>query len=167
MNPVLATYRFDVQGRAVPQGSKRAFVQNGRAIMTEQTGSRHKSWRDLVTLIAQNTDTRPPTPIEGPVAVSLLFRFARPKAHYYQRQSGPVLRQDAPLFVYSRAIGDIDKLQRSVFDSLVNAGWIRDDSQIVRIEATKTWTHDADSVTVSMDEIQPVIGTTVENQGAA
>jgi Holliday junction resolvase RusA-like endonuclease len=39
----------------------------------------------------------------------------------------------------NRGSGDIDKLQRSCFDSLTDAAVWRDDSQVVDVAARKRW----------------------------
>ena len=132
---------FTVFGRAVPQGSKRAFVNpaTGRAVMVEQAGARHKDWRALVRDKASLH--APPEPLEGPIFVSLHFAFERPKKHYHHRKAGRVLRTDSPpRYVNSRGVGDIDKLTRSILDAITDAGILRDDSQVSMLLATRAWT---------------------------
>lgn len=148
----MSEHTFTIRGRAVPQGSKKAFVNKhtGRAVITEQHGTRHKDWRRNVTLMAQNAPTRPEQPLEGPVAVYVDLRFSRPKNHYHHRKSGSVLRDDAPEYVATKAVGDIDKLERAIYDALTDAGWVRDDSQIASNRTIKRWTEGADEVDVTV-----------------
>lgn len=127
---------FKVHGRAVPQGSKTAFVVNGRAVIKEQHGKRHKDWRKLVKEAAAEATERP---LRGPVAVQLHFWMPRPKKHYRKRQGQDVLKDDAPTWVYNRSVGDIDKLTRAVLDSLDDAGVFEDDSQVADLSATKRY----------------------------
>jgi crossover junction endodeoxyribonuclease RusA len=156
-------YELTVYGRARPQGSKTAFVNKytGRAQMRESSTG-HRDWRDLVKLCAQEAANKPKQPIEGPVAVNVVFAFARPKSHYYQRKSGLVLRDDAPVWVLSRGIGDIDKLQRSIYDAITDAGWIRDDSQIARVYASKEWTEGAHRVSVAVSRLAGLGGDAIK-----
>ena len=152
------SYAFTVAGRAVPQGSKRAFVNKstGRAMMLESS-SRHKHWRQLVALCAQESKRRPDVPLDEPVIVAVTFSFARPKSHYVIRKTGNLLKMDAPLWATSRAIGDIDKLLRSVLDAITDAGWIRDDSLIARVFADKTYTTGRDQISVCVTPLENTV----------
>lgn len=152
------SYAFAVAGRAVPQGSKRAMINKatGRAMMLESS-SRHKHWRALVALCAQQSKQRPPEPLNEPVIVALSFHFARPKSHYSIRKTGNLLKMDAPLWATSRAIGDIDKLQRAVFDAITDAGWIRDDSLIARVVSSKQWTTGRDEIHVCVTPLENTV----------
>src|SRR5689334_16714836 len=58
----------------------------------------------------------------GPVAVQLVFRLPRPKAHFLPANRSrlePVLRLDAP--AYPMSPPDIDKLARAALDALTSA----------------------------------------------
>ncbi|MDP5184783.1 RusA family crossover junction endodeoxyribonuclease [Blastococcus sp. BMG 814] len=65
--------------------------------------------------------------LEGPVSVSVVFTFDPPKSAPKSRRCWPV----------TRSSGDLDKLCRAVFDALTDAGVWRDDSQVVRLAASK------------------------------
>ncbi|RZU30472.1 endodeoxyribonuclease RusA [Blastococcus saxobsidens] len=65
--------------------------------------------------------------LEGPVSVAVVFTFDRPKSAPKSRRVWPV----------TRSSGDVDKLLRAVLDALVDAGVMRDDSQVVRLTASK------------------------------
>ena len=73
-------------------------------------------------------------PVEGPVHVTCLFIFERPKAHFRTGQFAALLRHDAPPYPANRNPGDYDKLLRSVFE---------DDCQVIGpepgIKAGKVW----------------------------
>lgn len=61
------------------------------------------------------------------MSVEVVFTFDRPKAAPKSRPCWPT----------TRSSGDIDKLQRAVFDALTDAGVWRDDSQVVDVRARK------------------------------
>jgi len=132
---------FDVPSEPQPQGSSRAFRHRhtGRVMVTSDN-ARLRPWRDAVCWHARQamhtpwligTVARPP--FEGPVAVVLEFRFARPAGHFGKRGLPP----SAPSGHVVRP--DLDKLVRAVLDALSEAGVWRDDAQVVSIAARKAY----------------------------
>ena len=119
-----------VYGRPAPQGSKRHV---GRGVLVEQS-KRVAPWREAVkhaALAAAEGHDR----IEGPIAVEICFTFDRPKSAPKRRRVWPT----------TRTSGDVDKLQRAVFDALTDAGIWRDDAQVVDVRARKVHTGDPDA----------------------
>jgi crossover junction endodeoxyribonuclease RusA len=131
---------LDVQGYPAPQGSKRAWVNKhtGRAQMVEQSSDRISLWRQDVKAAALKLDPICPS-LAGPLEIHVLFRFPRPKSHYRTGRNAALLRDNAPLFPCTRAVGDLDKCLRSTWDALVTAGVFGDDSQIAHTDAWKTY----------------------------
>ncbi len=112
-----------VPGTPTPQGSKRAFVVRGRAVVAESAGQKLKTWR---ATIGATIDEQLPTgtePVTDPVHIKLEFYIAAPKqapaAHRWHRKRP-----------------DLDKLIRAVLDEL-SGRLIVDDSQVASIIATK------------------------------
>jgi len=70
--------------------------------------------------------------LDGPVRLDIAFVFDKPKSAPKRRRTWPI----------TRASGDVDKLQRSTFDALTDAGVMRDDSQVVDVHARKVFTDD-------------------------
>lgn len=131
---------FNVNGTPGAQGSKNV----NRYGATYESSKKVAPWRTDVKAAAEHAtgavahfDTW--TPHTGPVHVTVVFRFARPKAHYRTGSRATELRDDAPTFVTSRACGDVDKLLRSTFDALTAAGVVADDSLFARSMATKVY----------------------------
>lgn len=118
---------FTAIGQPRPQGSKRAFVVNGRAVMTESNKAGHKDWRATVSQAALDAMAGRP-PVDGPLAVTVTFALPRPKSHPKGRRTWPVTRPD------------VDKLVRAVNDSCTHIVW-KDDSQIVSMHVAKVWAH--------------------------
>ena len=104
------TIKFTVYGNAVPQGSKMPFTfkdkKTGRirASMTESSGKNLASWRNDVSIIAQQH--RPEKPFDGAVEVVLKFYFLRPKSVSANKRPYPCVKPD------------VDKITRAIFDAM-------------------------------------------------
>ena len=139
----MTSMTFRVTGLPAPQGSKKAFVRGGRAMLVESAGDKVKSWRQDVVVTARTAaERRRWAPLTGPVAVELVFFLPRPKGHYGSGKNVGRVRPTAPAFPATKA--DLDKSTRATVDALSTAGVFRDDSQVVRLLALK---HYADGVT--------------------
>lgn len=108
--------------RPAPQGSKRSI---GRGRMIEQS-NRVKPWRDAVETAARAAHAARP-PLDGPLIVEATFTVAKPASAPKRRATWPTTRHS----------GDLDKLLRSTFDALTDAGAIADDSRVIKITASK------------------------------
>ena len=132
-----------VHGRPAPQGSKRYAghrrnAASGRisAVLVEQS-KRVKPWRALVTAATRDTigDTRtlPFPPLDGPleaeIVFTIVFTVLKPPSAPKRKQTWPITRHS----------GDVDKLIRSTFDGIADAGAVVDDSRIIRVTATKAF----------------------------
>lgn len=119
---------FKVEGMApAPQGSKR-HVGNGRMI---ESSKNVKPWRYAVQQAAVATNH--PT-ITGPVSLSCVFIFPRPKSHY---NSKGIIKSSAPTFHSVKPDGS--KCLRSTEDALVDAGLLIDDARIAISSHTKRY----------------------------
>ena len=67
-------------------------------------------------------------PVEGPVLVTVLFRFGRPKSHSKAARSNDNHKQKP----------DLDNLCKAVLDALNGICWT-DDSRVCQIRASKAW----------------------------
>lgn len=127
-----------VHGKPHGQGSKKQ-VPGGRFI--SDNDERLRPWR---VAISEATDRalgvawlRPAFGRGVPVAARLVFTFARPSSHYGTGRNACVLKPSAPK--HYMGTPDADKAVRACFDSLVDAGALWDDRQVVHHEATKTY----------------------------
>ncbi len=128
---------FWVLGVPAPQGSKR-HVGNG--VMVESS-AKVKPWReavkwavsDAVGIVAGRLYLFPMSPLR----VEVMFVLPRPRGHYRTGRNAHLLRDAAP----RRPAGkpDIDKLVRSTFDAMSDAGVWRDDSQVATVLALKVY----------------------------
>lgn len=122
--------RITVLGTPAPQGSKR-HVGNG--VMVESS-KKVKPWRQDVKYAALEVINGQP-PIPGPVDIEVTFFLARPKGHYGTGRNNGRLRMNAPNYPATKP--DIDKLLRSTFDALGEAGVFVDDAQVVDVVMRK------------------------------
>jgi crossover junction endodeoxyribonuclease RusA len=118
--------RFEVDGLPIAQGSLRAFVVKGRAVVTQGGDAARRAslgaWRQSVAARAKQAGA---TPVSGPVALTLTFRLPRP-ASRPKRERAPDRKPD------------LDRLVRSVLDALTGLAF-RDDAQVVRLDAEKCY----------------------------
>lgn len=98
-----------------------------------------KQWRDLTSLVAQ--DYAPKELVSSAVELRIDFYFARPKSlpkkvnHHIKKP-------------------DLSKLIRSIEDSLTNIVW-NDDSQVIRVVATKNYGTPRAEIGVYVIETRP------------
>ncbi|RLU79261.1 hypothetical protein CTZ27_37085 [Streptomyces griseocarneus] len=113
--------------RPAAQGSKR-HVGKGRLI---EQSRRVAPWRAAVEAAARSAATEHGLdgPLDGPLSVEVTFTVRKPASAPKRRRSWPITRDS----------GDLDKLQRAVFDALTVAGVIADDSRIVEVTARKVY----------------------------
>ena len=116
--------RVVVWGTPIPQGSMKAFMpRGGRFPVVTADNKKTKPWRQAIIDACLASDF---AMAEGPVRLEVAFYLPRPKS--------------APKSVQQPAKKpDLDKLVRAVCDALTAAGVWRDDSQVVRLTATKTF----------------------------
>lgn len=96
-----------------------------------------KPWRYLVQQAA--IATKHPT-FTGPISLSCIFLFPRPKSHYTSKGT---LKPSAPTFHSVRPDGS--KCLRSTEDALVDSGLIIDDARIAISSHTKRFTCDGEN----------------------
>src|SRR5690606_21712931 len=121
-----------VHGIPAPQGSKR-YVGNGRMI---ESSKKVGPWREAVKAAVLAVTGGAPTTLGGePVEIAMTFYLPRPKSHYGTGRNASRVRDSAPTEPTTKP--DHDKLIRSTPDALTDGGVLRDDAQVVRIEAAK------------------------------
>lgn len=114
---------FQVDGAPVPQGSMRAFIPKGwqRAIITSDN-PKLKQWRACVNIAAQSAMQGQMAAKGEPIQMNIWFYFRRPKEYGH-----PDYKTTKP---------DVDKLARSIMDSLTGVAYV-DDSQVVKLVVWK------------------------------
>ena len=125
-----------VYGLPIPQGSKTAnrFGHGVRDANAQRLGPWRRKVKEHAADVLRYHDT-----ITGPVRVWVRFTFTRPPAHYRTGRNAHLLRDQAPRLPIGHGLGDIDKLQRAIFDALTDAGAWSDDRLIVEVRARKLY----------------------------
>jgi len=135
---------FTVHGTPMPQGSMKAFAAGGRAMVKPSGGLKFAQWRNAVAEAASRAAADHGR-FDGPVQLTVAFRFPMPKSRPAAvRKAGRAPKTTAP---------DLDKLLRSVGDALVAGGLLRDDAQIVHVQASKHETTDDHGAGISVSEL--------------
>lgn len=124
--------RFSVYGLAETQGSKNARTNGTRAWVVDgsaKKAKRHETWRAAVADAArswQETNGQPGLIADVAVVVHLAFWLPKPASAPRRRRVWPIKARS----------GDVDKLARSVLDSLTHT-IVADDSQVTVLIVTK------------------------------
>lgn len=112
-----------VYGEPAPQGSKQAYVRGGKAVLVESS-KKVGPWRKAVkeaALLLVGSDFEP---LSGPLEIETVFYVSRP----------PTVKRPLPTVP-----PDLDKLERGLWDAVVQAGLVVDDSLFVRTLSTKLY----------------------------
>lgn len=124
-----------IYGTPIPQGSKTPVTRKGRPALIDANAATLAPWREHVRAEAADACTYHDT-ITGPVRVWVRFTFDRPPSHYRTGRNAHLLKDTSPRFP-GRSCGDVDKLQRAIFDALTDARVWADDTQVVDVRARK------------------------------
>lgn len=120
---------IEVIGTPAPQGSKRAYVRGGRAVLVESSPA-VRTWREDVRAACREQWHH--NVLTGPVSIAVAFRWRRPRGHYGRRgllPSAPEHKTTAP---------DLDKVLRATLDALTGQV-LADDSLVVAVRTGKAW----------------------------
>ena len=132
-----------VRGIPVPQGSMKAFVVKGRAIVTSDQ-KKLQPWRNQVAMEASAVYHKPIT--DKPIAIVLEFKMPCPKSLPKTQWRLPAKRPD------------LDKMIRSILDALTGIVF-KDDSQVVTITAMKRYAYDGyPGVKIVINKSNPYYG---------
>jgi len=141
--------RFDILGKPVPRGSKRAFPIRRKdgtlgVAVSDNTGESGRLWMAMVREAARSALPADWVPRSGPIKLFIVFQLRRPKAHYTTKGA---VKPSAPAQPIVKP--DLTKLLRAVEDALTGVVW-RDDSQIIHQAVTKEYA-DADMTSVVVE----------------
>lgn len=128
---------FSVAGDPVPQGSMKAFVVGGRAVLTSDN-KKLKAWRKRLCVLIQAQLLGERISRDTAVGVRISFRLLKPKT---------VKR------VFPTVKPDLDKLVRAVLDAITESGAWADDSQVIELHVRKSYTSTVAGVAVEVFQI--------------
>lgn len=149
-----ALVEFEVLGVPAPQGSHTAVTIGGKARLIEggsNTGrTKHKAWRTAVAEAAR--DVAGDTPFDGPLWLSIEFRFPMPK-------SRPAAARRAGRWPHT-VKPDADKVLRATLDGLTAGGLIVDDARVcaVELEAWEVLGWTGAVITVGRQDLPSALG---------
>ena len=134
---------FTVYGEAVPAGSKTTGSRKDGTRFVRDSGETRKKkmktseWRSHIQAGA-GPAMNGGALLEGPLALTVIFRLPRPKGHFGTGRNAGTLKKSAP--AYPIVMPDTTKLLRAVEDALTGIVY-RDDAQIVKQHAHKRYAH--------------------------
>jgi Holliday junction resolvase RusA-like endonuclease len=97
----------------------------------------HKGWRDeVITAARMAMGTQGTEKFLGPLKVELLFEMPK----------GSTVRRHSP-----ETAPDVDKLTRTIFDALEQAGVVQNDAQICDVHAVKIYGTTRTGVTIEVN----------------
>ena len=115
-------WSFAVKGTPQPKGSARAFVRNGRAIVTADNPA-VASWEQTIRFVLQDW---PHELLSGPVALDVTFTMVRPPSVSAKRRPEPTVKPD------------LSKLLRAAEDALTGIVYV-DDAQVTEALVRKVY----------------------------
>lgn len=126
------------QGSKKPKGLRR--TKNGGLVSNlVESSDKVEPWRQDVRAAALQATGGPCswTPLDGPLALHVVFTSLRPKGHYRTGRNAHLLRESAPSrpAVYP----DLSKLIRSTEDAITSAGVWADDARVVEVFGEKRY----------------------------
>lgn len=121
-------FDFNVNGFPKAKGSLRPMGRMGQRVRLVEQVDPKKIWRSAVAKTARELrkEWAIDIPLDLPLAVRMIFRMSRPKKTRFTLPA-------------TRTGGDIDKLQRNIFDALQDAGVIEDDARAVSVCVDKVY----------------------------
>jgi Holliday junction resolvase RusA-like endonuclease len=128
----MPNHLYIINGEAIPQGSKTATVIKGRAVMFD-SNKKLKAWRATTTnQVMQQAKELNFTPFKQyePVRAIIIIYFKKPKT---VKRAEPTVKPD------------VDKLLRSLFDSMTAAKIWYDDSQVISVTVSKHYCYENDT----------------------
>lgn len=118
---------FFVPGIPAPGGSKRGFyIKKLNRVVMAPDCKRTRSWMDSVAVAGKMAYSG--ELLTGPIRLTIVFYFLRPKGHYGTGRNANKLKDSAPK--YHLVKPDSTKLLRSTEDALTGIIW-RADSQVM------------------------------------
>jgi len=123
------TIQFIAFGDPKGQPRPRAFSRGGITRMYDPGTA--EGWKGQIAAAAM--PHKPAAQLEGPLHVTLLFRFARPKSHWSKKG----LKPTAPEYHTSKP--DADNLAKAVLDCITQLGFWRDDAQVSALDVRKKY----------------------------
>lgn len=134
---------FKIDGRAAPKGSLKPIRnrKTGSIMLVPQNSKTLSVWRAACKASLSNSPA------------SFHDKAVRVSVTYYFKRTGPQSKSHNDPAPMRRTHGDLDKLNRCIFDELTQADIISDDSCITSECSAKRWSDTGDNyVIISVEE---------------
>lgn len=129
-----------VHGLPRAKPDPRCFGRGGHhRLSIPESSPGYRPWRDRCVEAGRALAAQTTFPKGTPVGLMVTVTVPRPPSHFGTGRNHARLKKSAPLWPLSRTVGDIDKIQRLILDALTDSGVWGDDSQVMHIEAAKTY----------------------------
>lgn len=161
MKPTLSFYVMgDPKGQPRPRAFARKFGNKWSARVYDAKTA--EGWKGLIAAECKANLPSGFTAYEGPVALRLGFKIARPKSHF-KSQSAPARAARAPLLPKSGMPSwcekkpDADNYAKAVMDCFTQLGIWRDDSQVCDLHIFKEYAigNSQGGVAITINELAP------------
>lgn len=144
---------FVVYGRPQQKGSKQSFVnrrKDGSSFAgLKDTNDKARPWQASVRCAAGEAYGGPL--LTGPLLLSAVFYFSRPKGHYGTGRNVGVLKGSSPH--HKETQPDLDKLLRTIKDGMEGIIY-RNDAQVAKYgELEKVFTESQERVEITIEPI--------------
>lgn len=137
-----------VAGQPEPQPRPRCTCVGGNPHIYH-TGRLIAAWRRKVRAAILNTKW---ARVWKPIEIVMDFNIKRPRSHFRSGKYSHLVRSEAPTYHTSGGY-DLDNLIKPVLDEMKLAEMIKDDSQAIKITATKHWVSQSPSCVFSLIEL--------------
>jgi len=131
------TIAFDIPGPPCAKGRPRIGINRGTGRAMAFTDRKTENYEGLVCMAAQAA--RPPAPLTGPLAVSVVAVFARPAYLLARSKRTNALLKGVEGRMPHTGRPDLDNVIKAVVDGMNRAGVWGDDSQIGDLTARKAY----------------------------
>jgi Holliday junction resolvase RusA-like endonuclease len=142
--------QIEVNGMPRPGGSKVPGMSKKGKLFVRPANPNTAVWRSEVEVAAKSQYQGPL--LTGPIFMTYIFRFPRPKCHYRTGKHSHILRPDAPH--WHTGTPDLTKIIRSTEDALTGIAWT-DDALVCKRKEKKRYCNSGESpgVTIQIYEM--------------
>jgi len=131
----MTTLSFFVPGEPKTKGSMIP-MRAGNHLTVRPDNKRSKNWENVVATYARLKFRGDPA--EGAIIMNTKFYLPRPKSHYGSGKNADTIKAGKPELPILHSTGDLDKLERCVWDALTGIIYV-DDSQVCGGERNKVY----------------------------
>jgi len=133
-----AIYEFEVTGDPKGQPRPKAFARkmgNKYTARVYDPGTA-EGWKSAIAIAVKEAEIQG-LMLEGPVSLTMVAIFARPKSHFGSGKNSAIIKPSAPFWHTGKP--DLDNIIKAAKDALTQLGVWRDDSQVCKSHTEKPY----------------------------